>query len=284
MSDALIGEAAAPALHVMSFNVRRDLKRMAWRPADRWRTRGPRVAPLLREERPTVLGAQEALPHQAAAIREALGDGHRFVGHGRQPGGRGEGCPLFYDSARLELLDWRQSWLSDRPDEAGSTSWGNLIPRVVVAATLRDRATSGTFVVLNTHLDAFSARARLRAAEELHRHAADQRVPVIVTGDFNAGPSSPPARALLGDGSLLDTWSAAEERLTAEWRTFGGYRRPRPGARIDAILASAGVRVMRAAINARRYRGGWPSDHLPVQTLVRVPATGGHDRMPGGAE
>ncbi|WP_309102491.1 endonuclease/exonuclease/phosphatase family protein [Microbacterium sp.] len=283
MNDALIGPAAAPDLHVMSFNVRRDLGKLAWLPADRWPTRVPRVAALLRQERPSVLGVQEALPHQAVAIREALGGEYRFVGHGRRPGHRGEGCPLFLDTARLELLDWRQTWLSDRPDEAGSTSWGNLIPRVIVRATLRDRATSKRFIAVNTHLDAFSPTARRCAAAEVRRLVADQTLPAIVTGDFNAGPSSAPMQALLSEGALTDAWTAASARLTPEWRTFTGYRDPRRGARIDAILVSAGVGVLRTAINARRFGGSWPSDHLPVQALVRMPP-GERDRMPGGAE
>lgn len=272
MSAALLGPAAPPYLHVMTFNVRRRMNGLTWPPADRWSARRPRVEALLRHERPTILGTQEVLPDQATAIREALGASYRFAGHGRRPGPRGEACPVFYDDARLELRDWRQSALSDRPDEAGSTSWGNVIPRVFVQATFRDRMTSREVTVVNTHLDVFSARARLRAAGELQRLVAAESLPVIVIGDLNAGPDSAPWRALLSDGALTDAWTAAEALLSPGWATFGGYRAPRRGRRIDAILTSPDVHVRRAAINAHRFGGGWPSDHLPVQALVTIPA------------
>ena len=79
---------------------------------------------------------QEAVPDQASTIRTALGPSYRYVGRGHGLAGRGEGCPLFFDSDRLELLDWQQKALSDEPDTPGSTSWGNRVPRVVVTAEI----------------------------------------------------------------------------------------------------------------------------------------------------
>lgn len=273
MSAPLLGPAAAPYLHVMTFNVRRRMTGPTWPPADRWSVRRPRVDALLSLEHPTILGAQEVLPDQAITIRDALGSSYRFVGHGRQAGPRGEACPVFYDGARLELLGWQQVALSDRPDEPGSTSWGNVIPRVYVRATFRDRMTSREVTVVNTHLDAFSARARRRAAEELRHVAAAQQQPVLLLGDLNAGPESDPWQALLADETLADAWTAAEARLSPEWGTYAGYRRPRLGRRIDALLVSPGVHVRRAVINDRSFEGGWPSDHLPVQALLTIAPT-----------
>lgn len=270
---ALIGPARAPDLHVMTFNVRRRMPALASRPADRWSTRRPLVQALLVAEQPTLLGVQEALRPQAAAIAEALGPRYRFIGHGRQPGPRGEACPLFYDADRLELLDWRQQALSDRPDEPGSVSWGNLIPRVLVRATFRDRVTSAVFLAVNTHLDVFSARARLRAAQEIRRLVADQPLPAIVTGDLNADPGSAPVHELLADRTLVDAWTAATACLTPEWGTYAGYRSPRPGRRIDWIAVSPEASVLTAAINGRSIDGGWPSDHLPVQAVLRMPGS-----------
>lgn len=271
MNGPLLGPAAPPDVHVMTFNVRRPMNGFTWPPSDRWASRRPRMEALLREERPTILGAQEVLPGQAGAIRAALGSAFRFVGHGRMPGPRGEACPIFFDTQRLDVTSWRQRALSDQPDVPGSTSWGNLIPRVFVQATFRDRMTSREFTVINTHLDVFSARARQRGAEELHRIIADQPLPAILVGDLNAGPTSAPWTALLGHEALRDAWSTAHARLSPEWATFAGYRRPRRGRRIDAIFVSPGVQVRRAAINGRRFDGGWPSDHLPVQAMLTIP-------------
>ncbi len=273
MTSPLIGPVPAPDLHVMTFNVRRRMTFPTWPPADRWSARRPRLEALMGGERPTALGAQEVMPDQAIVMRDALGGSYRFVGHGRHAGPRGEGCPVFYDDDRLELLDWRQTALSDRPEQPGSISWGNVIPRVAVQARFRDRVTSREVMVINTHLDVFSARSRVRAAEDLHRTVIGQSLPVILLGDLNAGPMSDPWRALQAGDALADAWTTAEARLTPEWGTYGRYRPPHPGRRIDAILVSPEVQVRRAAINTRRVAGGWPSDHFPVQTVVRLPRT-----------
>ncbi|HWM17723.1 MAG TPA: endonuclease/exonuclease/phosphatase family protein [Microbacterium sp.] len=273
MTDTpLIGPVTAPDLHVMTFNIRRRIGRGTCKSADGWRRRRPRVQSLLHRERPTLVGVQEALPDQARAVSTALGESYQFVGHGRRADAKGEGCPLFYDAARLELVNWAQEALSDRPDEPGSRSWGNLIPRVFVRAEFRDRMSSVHFIALNTHFDPLSRRSRVRAAERIRDRMAAQDLPVIVTGDLNASTGSPALRALLANGTLADAWDDADRRLTPAWNTYRAYREPRVGARrIDWIAVSRSVRVLRIGINARRVDGGWPSDHLPVQAVVRLP-------------
>lgn len=183
MTAPLLGTPSATELHVMSLNIRRDLGALAWPRADRWEIRRPRLTALLRTERPDVLGVQEALPAQAAAVSAALGPSFRRVGHGRLPGPRGEGCPLFYDADRLELRTWRQVALSRTPDRPGSRSWLSVAPRVAVEASFRDRRTGAPVTVLNTHLDAFSPWARLRQAQAAHDLAAASATPVILLAD-----------------------------------------------------------------------------------------------------
>lgn len=270
MTSSVLGDIADEALHVMTWNVRRPVGPMSWRPADRWARRRPLLAALLAAERPTILGCQEVVPAQASVIAAALGPAYRRIGHGRSPDPRSEGCPIFFDGDRLELLEWRQSALSDRPDEAGSRSWGNLVPRVLVVGRFRDRRTNARFAVVNTHLDPFSARSRVRSAEFVRTTALELGVPVIVTGDANAGIGSPASRALFGTGRLHDAWSVASVRTTPAWGTFADYRPPRIGRRIDWIAVSRGIDVHAAAIGGRRTRGAWPSDHLPVHAAVTI--------------
>src|SRR5690606_31986383 len=93
-SDPLLGRVTPPDLHVMTLNVRRRLGVFAWPPADRWPKRAPRLRALLANERPSLLGVQEALPSQVAVMQEALGSAYRYVGHGRGADQQGEGCPI----------------------------------------------------------------------------------------------------------------------------------------------------------------------------------------------
>ena len=274
-TPGLVGPVRAPALHLMSWNIRRPLPALVARPADRWAARIPRLRAMLETEMPTVLCAQEVHPEQIPVVTGALGGDHRFVGHGRAADATGEACPVFYDAARLELLGWSQTALSDTPSVPGSRSWGNLFPRVVVHAEFRDRVTSRRLRVLNTHFDPVSARSRKRSAEAVRELLPAAGVPAVVAGDLNAGPSSPAVRLLLADGVPRDSWTAARERRTENWGTYAGYREPRKGgARIDWILVTGGVEVTHAAINPRTHRGGWPSDHLPVQAVLRLEEKG----------
>jgi len=266
--EAMIGPVSPPDLHVMTLNVRRRFDRRMRRLADRWDVRRPALEALLRSERPTLLGVQEARPDQAAVI-SALG--YRFAGLPETGRGRDEGCPLFYEDERLELLDWTQEALSDHPEVAGSTSWGNLIPRIMVWARMRDRATNAELLVINTHLDHLSLRSRLRSAVVIRERVAAQALPAIVMGDLNASQRSRPVRELLRGGVLTDAWTAASTLLTPQWGTFPNYRSPKVGGtRIDWITVTPTIDVQRAGINAGRFQGQWPSDHLPVQAVVRL--------------
>ncbi|PSL38379.1 endonuclease/exonuclease/phosphatase family metal-dependent hydrolase [Labedella gwakjiensis] len=277
--DALIGPIPAPDLHVMTFNVRRPVGRLPGRSPDMWETRKPALSALLASELPAILGTQEVVPGQSRAIRAALGRTYRTVGHGRGADGRGEGCPIYYDSARLVLTEWSQIALSDRPDEPGSATWGNRVPRIVVSATFRDRIGSARFRVINTHFDHISRRSRVRSAALVRSAVANGGLPAIVTGDLNTGEGSEPVDELFADGTLVDAWTTAAERLTPEWGTFPNYREPRTERkRIDWIVTTPTIEVERIGMNDRRPDGVWPSDHLPVQAVVRIHAAG--DRTP----
>ncbi len=269
--SVVIGPVAAPGLQVMSYNIRRRMSQLFARSPDRWVHRRPLLKRFLEDEQPALLGAQEALPQQANFVRHALGEHYRSIGYGREANRRGEATPIFYDSHRLRLLDWQQTALSDTPNAPGSTSWGNHTPRMVVEAIFLDLATGIQFQSVNTHLDNFSHTARLRSAEVLRRIVSDSALPSIVTGDFNTNAGTSPYTALTGHGLLVDAWNTADLHRSDAWGTFLNYRSPKlERKRIDWILVSPSVRVLSAAINVTRYKGGWPSDHAAVQAVLNL--------------
>ncbi|MEO6943115.1 MAG: endonuclease/exonuclease/phosphatase family protein [Lacisediminihabitans sp.] len=273
MADTvLIGPTAAPSLHIMSFNIRRRMPHLNPRSPDLWERRRTLIQRLLEDEQPHLLGVQEALFDQANFVRRAIGERYRLIGRGREANRGGEGCPIIYDSHRLDLLEWRQTALSDTPDVPGSTSWGNRTPRVVVDATFRDKDTGTEFQAVNTHLDNYSRTSRIRSADELRRIVSASSLPTVMTGDFNTDAETDPYEELTGNGLLLDTWDTAEKRLTAVWGSFPNYHAPEHHhKRIDWILTTPTVSVLSAAINVNRYEGGWPSDHAAVQAVVQIP-------------
>ncbi|MDQ1177597.1 endonuclease/exonuclease/phosphatase family protein [Microbacterium sp. SORGH_AS_0421] len=271
MTGILFPNVEPPELHVMSFNIRRRFDRITWPPADRWPMRKERLRTFLSANKPHLLGTQEAMPDQARWVQGALGSDYGRIGLGRGPRRDGEGTPLFYDRERIEVEDWQQVALSDTPEVPASTGWGNTIPRIAVIAQLRDRATGSRFTFVNTHFDAFSRRARRRSATWLHELVARRKHPLLFTADVNAHVRSSELADMFADGLLVDTWSYAPARRTAEWGTFNNYAAPRIGARrIDALLATPDVGVRAVGIDPRPTGTQWPSDHLPVQAVVRI--------------
>ena len=276
----LIGPAPASArdadrpeeLRVMSFN----LRFASDTPPNSWPERRPVMRDLLRHEQPHLLGTQEGLYQQLRDIQADLPRRYDSIGAGREGGSAGEAMQIFYDTRRLDPLEYRHYWLSDTPDVIGSKTWGGCCPRMVTWIRFLDSATGRQFYAVNTHFEAFDALARQLSAELLLRRAGeelDPALPVIVTGDFNE-----PARAgatvydlLVTNGRFLDTWEDAEHR-SALFATFHGYRPLVPdGDRIDWILTTPGATTSRAEIITFSKRGQFPSDHLPVAADVELP-------------
>jgi endonuclease/exonuclease/phosphatase family metal-dependent hydrolase len=268
-----VSETSPAELHVMSFNLRFASNT----PPNSWPERRPVMRKLLRDELPDLIGTQEGLYQQLRDIQTDLPDYYDSIGEGREGGSAGEAMQIFYDTRRLDPLEYGHYWLSDTPETIGSQTWGGCCPRMVTWIRFADLRTGTQFYAINTHLEAFDADARARSAdlilERMGRLDAD--LPVVMTGDFNepAAEGQTVYDRLVTNGPLLDTWVEAEHRSDL-WATFHGYRPLVPdGARIDWILTTPGTATRTALINTFELRGQFPSDHLPVQAVVRLPGS-----------
>ncbi|MFD9700240.1 endonuclease/exonuclease/phosphatase family protein [Lentzea sp. NPDC059081] len=250
-------------LNVMSFNLRyaSDVE------PNSWASRRPAVAQLLLGERPAVLGTQEGLYQQIKDVDHDLPDHYQWVGQGRHGGSHDEFMAIFFDTLRVEPLEFDHHWLSDTPNVVGSRSWGNTVVRMVTWVRFLDKVTGKQFVAVNTHFDHESANARLRSAELVRDRLSTFTLPVVLTGDFNDVPGSPAYEVLTS--KLSDTWVTGP-RTTPAYGTFHGFGPLVPdGPRIDWIL-TRGATVEAAAINTYHRDGQFPSDHLPIQALLSL--------------
>lgn len=266
----VIGPARGDSLHVMAFNLRYASDSTP----NSWAQRRPVMADLLRREQPTVVGTQEGLYGQLKDIHHDLPDRYDWIGVGREGGSRGEFMAVYYDTQRLEPLEFDHFWLSDTPNVIGSASWGNTVVRMVTWVRFSDRRTGEELVVVNTHFDHQSENSRQRSAELVRDriNGLAPELPVVLTGDFNTPAENSPSYDILTTGAgLTDTWTAAAERRTPLYATFHGYRPLVPnGDRIDWILTRGDVDVRAAAINTFEKGDQYPSDHLPVQALITI--------------
>lgn len=260
---------AREEIAVMAFN----LRYADTIPPNAWAARRAIVREVIARANPDLIGTQEGLYQQVKDL-DADFPAYDWIGLGREGGSRGEFMAVFYRAGRFEPLEYDHYWLSATPDEIGSRSWGNTIPRMVTWVRFRDRVADRDFVLVNTHFDHQSQPARDSSAALIMRQSErwGPNVPVILTGDFNAAAGENPVHALLtGAAGFTDTWMAAGGADTlGTYHAYRGVDAARGVRRIDWILVRGPVTTLSTAILTDRHDGRYPSDHFPVVATVRL--------------
>ena len=239
---------------------------------NRWESRRSMVMDMLRDG--DFWGLQEALPEQVADIGAELPAYAIVVRSREREANKGEACPILYRSERWELdeSDHGTFWLSETPEAPGSKSWDSSLPRIATMARFVERSSGRGIYVVNVHLDHRGQQARLEAARLVASRIAERRQPdpVVLLGDFNTGPTSPPIRALLDDArvGLRDAWRIRHAN-GEEQPTFNGWADACSGDRIDFILTSSTLNVESCEIDDSKPSGRWPSDHAAVRAVIR---------------
>lgn len=263
----LPGVALAAEARLMSYNIRYDT------PADgvnAWPQRKAAVAELLRQHAPDIFGIQEALPHQVSELSAALPD-YGWLGVGRDAGDGGEGVPVFYRKDRFTLLQSATFWLSETPDQP-SRGWDAALNRICSYGQFEEKTDQRRLWVINCHFDHAGQTARLESARlvlsQIETINPDGE-PLVLMGDFNAEPESPPM--VLLKQHLSDSRDSSRSPPSGPSGTFSGFVTGSAVThRIDYLfIASRGpVEVLEHAVLDDANAGHYPSDHLPV--LVRI--------------
>ena len=247
------GTTGDDRLRVATFNVRNGI---AFDGLDSWPFRRRTTADVVARLECDVVGLQEMYGFQQRYLL-ARSPGYAATGVGRTDGRRrGERCAVLYRPARLALDGSVTRWFSDTPDVAGSTSWGNRLPRIVTLARFTDLRSGRRFGLANCHLEGWPPAARHRSAAALATWL-EPALPWIVLGDFNAEPADDAIHTLLAAGlrdvfappwtgstpdtrPVLETDIATRTPLGGFGRTAGlgsgrrGLRRPRRTAALRA--------------------------------------------------
>lgn len=277
------GQAPGPSdLAVMSFNIRYGTANDG---ENRWPLRRDLLMDVVRRDNADVIGLQEALHDQIVEMTTAL-PAYGVIGVGRDDGAtRGEYAAILYRRDRFHVAESGTFWFSDTPAVVASKTWGNTITRICTWARLIDR-TGGAFWVFNVHLDHQSQPSRERSTAllaERIRARSTPNEPVIVTGDFNAGESNAALPVLLGGPAplLVDTFRRLHP-TASEVGTFTGFDIARTtGDKIDYILTTPDIQVLKAAIVRTALNKRLPSDHFPVTATLRLKTAEAriHDRV-----
>jgi endonuclease/exonuclease/phosphatase family metal-dependent hydrolase len=256
-------EPTCPPMRVMSYNIRLDLESDG---PNRWSERRDQFIGQVQLMRPAILGLQEVVAGQKADLERALPD-YSFLGVARDDGRlAGEFSNLAVDRNVLRVQSSGSFWLSQTPDRP-STGWDAAYRRIATWAHLVRRSDGHRFLALNTHLDNEGQTARLEGARQIVRWIAANRgkgESVVVTGDLNAEPGSPPLRELTS--SLSDARTTSRTPPVGPEGTFNDFQPlPLQSPRIDYVLTDPSIAVERYAVLAwHADKGRVASDHFPI--------------------
>jgi endonuclease/exonuclease/phosphatase family metal-dependent hydrolase len=257
----LQGLAQKP-MNVITYNIRFN------NPSDKensWPNRREDVIRLLKTHKADIFAVQEALYDQIMNLKEGV-KGFDYIGVGRDDGNiNGEFSAIYYNSNRYLLMENGTFWLSKTP-KIPSKSWDAALNRICTWARFKEKETSKSFYIFNTHFDHQGVKARKKSAELILKkivEITDRKEPVILTGDFNLTPEAKPL-ALIRQ-KLKDSRQVSQTVPQGPIGTFNGFDfGSKLEERIDYIFVNKLIEVNKYAVLIDSREGRYPSDHLPV--------------------
>ena len=252
---------------IISYNIRYDNN---WDIENSWKIRRNKISQILVQYSPSIIGIQEGLLNQVQYIDSSLID-YDYVGVGRDDGKKkGEFCAIYFDTTRYVLLKNSTFWLSETPDTI-SVGWDAALERICTYGLFKDRITKEEFLVFNTHFDHIGVVAREKSSELILKRINKinrQTLPVILMGDFNSIPNSPPVKEIKTE--LSDALQISLEKLQGPRGTFNGFNEDLPiEKRIDYIFTNDLKVLSYTHINDRLNNNRHISDHLPVMIKIQ---------------
>lgn len=257
---------------VISFNIRVD---NAADGDNIWDNRRPASVTMIKQERPTVMGLQEAQPHQITYLAKNCPE-YAWYGLGRDTGAvppetdsyAAEECmPIFYLTAEVELLDKGTFWLSETPDTP-SKGWDAAYNRTCTWGLFRHKSSGKEFYYLNTHLDHQGATAREESIKLIAakiKQLNTKSYPAFLTADFNSDTTDnlfAPLFRIMRDARK--TASDSDNKAT-----YNGYKNTST-SKLDHIFYSGCTASLFKTLT-ENYGAAYISDHYPVKARFILP-------------
>lgn len=257
--------ARQDTIKVVSLNIRLNTKVDG---KNTWNKRKSATLQMVKQEKPSILCLQEALPEQKKFLESKL-RGYHAIGVGRDDGiSKGEHMAIFYQAKEFELLDHGDFWLSETPDKV-SMGWDAACHRIVTWGLFRNLKTGQKFYCFNTHLDHVGEVARresiLLIQKKMSEIVRDENVPVILTGDFNSSTDNAifiPLRQ-----SLLEARKVATE--TDNKGTFNSFGTAPNNIVLDHIFIRNCKALVFKTLDGN-YGKPFISDHYPVMSILEL--------------
>ncbi|OIV42952.1 endonuclease/exonuclease/phosphatase family protein [Flavobacterium johnsoniae] len=250
-------------LKIMTYNIRLDV---ASDGENAWPKRKDYFASQIQFYSPDVFGVQEATPNQVTDIASALPNYNKF-GVGREEGGTGEACTIYYKKDRFKVEQSNTFWLSETPNVV-SRGWDAACNRVCTYGLFKDLKTKKTFWVFNLHLDHMGEEARVKGVQLVLKKISElntKKYPAFLMGDFNSEPDTKQIAEI--KKVMDDTKEVSKEKPFGPSGTFNDFKHNEPVTLLlDYIFVSknSGLKIQKHAVLSDSKDLKYPSDHLPV--------------------
>lgn len=247
-----------------------------------WGQRYPYIAQLIQFHGFDIFGTQEGKYDQLQDLKKEM-PGYDYIGVGRDDGKHaGEHSAIFYRTAKFEVLEHGDFWLStitDRPNKG----WDAVLPRICTWGKFRDKETGFTFLFYNLHMDHIGVQARAESAKLILKKVKEfpEKLPAILTGDFNVDQNNESYLLLSNSGIMRDSYQIADFRYATNG-TFNSFNpNSKTDKRIDHLFLTKEFEVKKYGIltdtyrsktadSKQKYTARTPSDHFPVMIIVEV--------------
>lgn len=252
-------------MKIMSFNLRFD---GPWDGINAFSNRTDRVFDTIYKESPDIVGFQEVTDSMRKTMRQGL-SGYTTVGCGRDGNYHGEAMLIAFKTELFELIEVQNVWLSETPTVPG-TKYGldhSGCPRMYTAVRLKHNEIKSPFWFINTHLDHEGAKARALESTQLCGDIQKLEEKFILTGDFNAEPSSPEIMLItekLAERGCVD----CTKDLGPTFHAFGKLS-PQEQVKIDYIFTD-GICKNAYRVEDNPVNGQYYSDHNAVCAEIEL--------------
>jgi endonuclease/exonuclease/phosphatase family metal-dependent hydrolase len=235
---------------------------------DSWPLRRRSVRRLLKRYTADFMVFQEVNDFQADALARDL-PSHRCIGL-RRPAPRFWQNNLIFYHRRWQCRRKHHFYLSPTPDIPSRSRESRWPRQCTLGAFVRPPFEIGC---VTTHFD-FSSAVQVAAARRVRREVDAKLggLPVLLMGDFNAGPDSPCRRELSSPTPIPDGCRFRSVFTPPYPGTHHGFSGQSTGEQIDWILHSGKIQATGCRVVAQPFDRRYPSDHFPLYAEFALPS------------
>lgn len=266
---------------VTSINIRFDCSRYQMCDGPQiWELRKYLLARVLNEVQSDLIATQEGDQKQLLELHRLLPDYEMATAH-RNPWKSSFYPTLFLRKGVWQIIETGDLWLSETPQKPLTKLRGSPWPRLVTWARLRHNSSGQVFLFANTHLENTNSHIQESQAKiltNLLNELSTPQLPLILLGDFNAGPQSQTQSIILeGLPQLLDPWPFFFQQERPTYHGYGAYSEwNSQDKRIDWILIDNRLRSVTYKVgrhfmsHAQFEETLYPSDHHPIHLEIET--------------